>query len=295
MSFSYLSPEEFKPYPGLPPDSTDPVLPHLIQHLAVKPLWARHYRCKPSWELPERKLPNAYFTYLLQGRGKVRLAEDIYSVTAGDLIFFPEGTVHSFTHPDGESLEMINMHFHAQVFGLIDFLSLQGLRGVFRDPGGLSRPMVEELARISALRPPGADELMAQLTKSILLYARYHFPAQNNHNSGDFRKLMKIYPALELIRQRLDDPELTADDLAKKLHISAIYLRKLFQEQFSESPVRFINHRRIEQATILLRETDLSVKAVAAQVGFSDLQFFYRIFKRTTGTTPASYRHASEP
>jgi AraC-like DNA-binding protein len=68
----------------------------------------------------------------------------------------------------------------------------------------------------------------------------------------------------------------------------------LFNSLFGESPVKFINHRRIELACKLLRESDLPVKGVAEKSGFRNLQFFYRVFTRITGMTPALYRNTSD-
>jgi len=293
-SFFSKSKEDFPAYPSVSTESGNGMLEHLVSHLAINPVSAMHYLCTPEWRLPPRKLQNSYWTLLISGHGHVTMDDKVYPVGPGDLIFFPEGIRHSFEHPAGESMEMINVHFHAKVYGLMDFLRLQGLEGVFHDAAGFSGSISRELARVFALKPPCYQIFMAQLIKSLLLYVLYHF--QNGAPSGlaGFKQLLKLFPALEMIEQRLEDPDLKQSDLAAKLRISEVYLRKMFNGLFGESPVKFINHRRIERACKLLRESDLPVKAAAEKSGFRDLQFFYRVFGRITGITPARYRNTSD-
>ena len=282
---------DFFPYPVQGRKAEFSILKHMVQHLSIKPLWVKHWKCQQQWSLMPRKLQNSYITFLIKGRGEIKQGGLVYQVSPGDMIFFPEGVMHSFSHPDGEYLEMINIHFYAKVYGLMDFLSLQGLQGVFHDQTDFSGAIAFELAKISALNPPCGSELMVQLIKSVLIYSLYHFPEKSSLVTGDFKNLMKVYPALELIRNRLSDPALKQADLAKKIAVSEVYLRKLFNKLFNESPVKFINCRRIERACTLLLESNNPVKWVAEESGFRDLQFFYRIFKRITGLTPAAYRN----
>jgi len=293
-SFRSMRQEEFQSYPSEFTESGSEMLEHLVSHLVISPVSAIHYLCKPEWLMPSRKLQDSYWTLLIKGHGAVTLEDKTYHVGPGDMIFFPEGVQHAFEHPAGESLEMINVHFHAQVYGLMDFLRLHGMQGVFHDSAGLPESVTRELARVFALKPPCCQVFMAQQIKSLLLYVLYHFQCGASTGIAGFKQLLKLFPALKLIEQRLEDPDLKQSDLAAGLRISGVYLRKMFNSQFGESPVKFINHRRIERACKLLLESDLPVKVVAEKSGFRDLQFFYRVFVRTIGTTPARYRNTSD-
>jgi len=283
--------EDFEAYPAQFTESGKDMLEHLVSHLTISPVSAIHYFCTPEWTLPVRKLQNSYWTLLLNGHGTVTLEDNAYHVAPGDLILFPEGVLHSFVHPEGERLEMINVHFHAKVYGLMDLLKLEGLFGVFHDVSEFPETISQMLAKAHTLKPPCHQTFMSQLIKSLLLHVLYHFSSNATTGIGGLKQLMKLFPALEMIERRLEDPDLKQSDLAQKLRISEVYLRKMFNSLFSESPVKFINHRRIDRACKLLLESDLPVKAVAEKSGFRDLQFFYRVFVRTTGTTPARYRN----
>lgn len=287
--FSSIKPEDFPGYSISGAESK--ILGQLYSHLEVSPLSSMHYYCKQEWQLKLRKLQNSYWTFLIKGSGKIVIDKIGYQVKAGDMIFFPEGTNHSFTHGESNGLEMINVHFHAKIYSLMDYLKLNNITGVFRDSYGLVNSISRELARLHALKPPYYKEQMTQMIRSLLLHVTYHSKGRQNTAVSEIKKMTKVFPALEMINEHLNEPKLKLSILASKLCISEVYLRKLFNDLFKESPVKFINHRRIEHACKLLRQTDSSVKSVAAQSGFNDLQFFYRVFTRITGTTPAKYRN----
>ena len=62
------------------------------------------------------------------------------------------------------------------------------------------------------------------------------------------------------------------------------------------SPVQYLTKYRMSQACILLKKTDMAVKAVAFSVGYEDPLYFSRRFRETEGCSPKEYaeRHEHE-
>lgn len=83
--------------------------------------------------------------------------------------------------------------------------------------------------------------------------------------------------------------------LADVSHVTKPYLIKLFKREFSISPIQYLNHKKIERAQLLLYTTDKTVKEVAYTLGFSDNNYFIRLFRKVTGTTPQEYRRSLRP
>ena len=83
---------------------------------------------------------------------------------------------------------------------------------------------------------------------------------------------------------------LTAETLAKSLYISAAKLNQLFQDRFHMSVKEYINDVRMERARFLLERSDKRVYEIAAEVGFRDIDYFTRLFKKKTGLAPGLYR-----
>ena len=83
---------------------------------------------------------------------------------------------------------------------------------------------------------------------------------------------------------------LSIDELAKLAGFSRGYFFRAFKEMFDISPLAYQQNIRIEAAKTLLKTTPLRCNEVAYRVGFSDVYFFHRIFKKHTGVTPNQFR-----
>ncbi|GLX66061.1 response regulator transcription factor [Paenibacillus glycanilyticus] len=81
---------------------------------------------------------------------------------------------------------------------------------------------------------------------------------------------------------------------AEHVGINTSYLSSLFKKETGMSFVEFLNRRRICRAQQLLGE-GVSVKALYMQVGFNNYNYFFKVFKDITGTTPLDYeKNASQ-
>lgn len=83
---------------------------------------------------------------------------------------------------------------------------------------------------------------------------------------------------------------LSLDDVAHHFNFSYHYMSELFNQSFNESFNDVLNKLRISKSQSLLRDTDLSLKEVCAQVGFSNYSHFSKIFRKLTNTSPTDYR-----
>ncbi len=83
---------------------------------------------------------------------------------------------------------------------------------------------------------------------------------------------------------------LTLQSLAEQLNYSVRHLAVSFKQQIGVSPIEYLIRIRISHACKLLIETDASLREIAAQVGYPDVYYFSRIFKKQTGLSPARYQ-----
>ena len=84
--------------------------------------------------------------------------------------------------------------------------------------------------------------------------------------------------------------EISVDDLMTAMGMSRSSLNRKMHELFNLSPKDFLQEARIKHACTLLRQTDLSVKEVAYDCGFSNPHYFATCFKASTGFTPSEFR-----
>ncbi len=78
--------------------------------------------------------------------------------------------------------------------------------------------------------------------------------------------------------------------LARVSGVSEAHFARSFKEAFGVPPHRYLLTRRIERATALLRDTDLSITDIAFQTGWSSLGTFGRTFRDVTGESPGELR-----
>lgn len=78
--------------------------------------------------------------------------------------------------------------------------------------------------------------------------------------------------------------------LARVSGVSAAHFARSFKDAFGVPPHRYLLTRRLERATALLRDTDLSITEIAFQTGWASLGTFGRTFRDVTGETPRELR-----
>src|SRR5262249_25450146 len=78
--------------------------------------------------------------------------------------------------------------------------------------------------------------------------------------------------------------------LARVSGVSEAHFARAFKEAFGVPPHRYLLTRRIERATTLLRDTDLSITEIAFQTGWGSLGTFGRTFHDITGESPGTIR-----
>lgn len=100
-----------------------------------------------------------------------------------------------------------------------------------------------------------------------------------------------VQQACEFIGNNLAMP-ITVEDIAAHVGLSRSRLYRLFMSELRLSPVQVLTQVRIRQACALLRRGDLSVKAVAASVGYENQLYFSRRFREIMGCTPTEFAAA---
>lgn len=83
---------------------------------------------------------------------------------------------------------------------------------------------------------------------------------------------------------------ITLNETAKEVFLSPYYFSKLFKAETGITFIAYINQQKMIHATDLLRHSDLSIKDIAKSLGFTQMSYFSRTFKKEYGVTPKDYR-----
>jgi AraC-like DNA-binding protein len=92
------------------------------------------------------------------------------------------------------------------------------------------------------------------------------------------------------INEKLSE-NIYVEDICREFFISKNSLYRLFKEEFGVTVNEFILQKRLALAKELLAQNDsLSITEIAALCGFSDYNYFIRVFKKAVGTTPLKFK-----
>lgn len=105
----------------------------------------------------------------------------------------------------------------------------------------------------------------------------------NNRNQG------RLQYVIHFIHEHLTD-KILIDELCRKAYMSRNHFFRWFKEQFGVTPLDYINQERIKLAKQLLADRQKKITTVSLLCGFTDVNYFVRIFKKTEGITPGAYQ-----
>ncbi|HLR92450.1 MAG TPA: AraC family transcriptional regulator [Atopostipes sp.] len=90
------------------------------------------------------------------------------------------------------------------------------------------------------------------------------------------------------------DEKILVQDIADEFNVSRSYLYKICMKRFEKTPKEILLDLRLGSSKQLLLYTDLLIKEIADQVGFSNPLYFSKVFKAAYGYSPSEYRQLKE-
>ncbi len=131
-------------------------------------------------------------------------------------------------------------------------------------------------------------DIMADFALKELLIRLMQTQARSMVEKNIAKNKSRIGFAVDYIRKNLHQ-KLSIDSIAKLAYVSKSNFFKMFRDELGTSPNEFILQERINRAKELLASQN-SIKETAFQTGFSDANYFTRVFKQLVGVTPKSYQ-----
>ena len=101
----------------------------------------------------------------------------------------------------------------------------------------------------------------------------------------------RVEQSIAHMSQRLDEP-VQVSTLAALVNMSPSHYRVVFKRQTGLAPIDYFIRLRMNQARHLLEDSSMSVKEVAAALGYEDPFYFSRVFKSVNHVAPSDYRAA---
>jgi len=137
------------------------------------------------------------------------------------------------------------------------------------------------------LKPFSKSEIFDYLEKAVSILSKNNTSAWL---SGSYKTGNEMVDSMLDHIHRNYQNDLSVHELADLCHINYNYAGQLFRKETGETVNSFLMRIRMNKASELLRNTNLSIADIAAETGYRDYFYFAKIFKKHWGTTPSIYR-----
>ncbi|NSW91842.1 MAG: helix-turn-helix transcriptional regulator [Firmicutes bacterium] len=103
------------------------------------------------------------------------------------------------------------------------------------------------------------------------------------------KNIEKLSTAIHYIEQNYNQ-EISIKQLSEMINLSTYHFCHVFKKTTGKTPIQYINCLRINKAEGLLKNTNMSVTEIALEIGFSDANYFSRLFKKYKKVSPSTIR-----
>ena len=259
-----------------------------------------------DWNWRNVNSPFTRLYYVTEGAARILLPTGIQELKPDHLYLVPSFTTHSYlcdTH---------FVHYYLHIYE--DHQSESSILEDFSSPteipaGDLELPLIKRLCGINpTMHLPQSDPTSYDnnptLIKNIIknkqrtfcdkvesrgivyqLMARFLKDAQPKAEINDDR----IQKVLSYIRKNIYKT-IDIDSLAAISCLSKDHFIRLFKKEVNNTPLQYINQKKIEKAQLILITDSMPVKNISYLLAYEDHSYFNRLFKKLTGVTPQQYR-----
>lgn len=264
------------------------LLTSYLSNLKVDLLMADYNQCTTQWRDLDYTPDYSKFYYICGGEGWLKIGDREYYPEPGELILMPEGVKQSYSCISERPFLKYWCHFSAKV-GEINLFRILELSHVCIP----QNPAVVEMLFKGITESAKSDAVYAPLLvrgKLLQLFSEYIMSLDLNEisykNLGSARKLTAV---LDYIAANIEH-NITVHELAEIAYMHPNYFMRIFKQQIGVPPIQYITRQKIDKAKDLLNTTSGSVSEIAAQLGFGDLFYFSKQFKKHAGLTPTEFR-----
>ena len=247
--------------------------------------------------------PEIEITYVRKGTMCYKVNNLVYHLKEGDIVFNNSGALHSGTMENQEDCAYIPVTFDPRlIYGFFQStINSKYVDPVIQDSmlpaicidqsESWHRPFREYLLRIIALdeKKPDFYELditicLQSMWRLLLEHITYE-PQVSRENSLEYDRIKKILSYIEDNYQN----KITLNDIAGHIHLCESECTRLFKRHMNTTLFAFLQEYRIERSLEFL-QTDQPVSAVADKAGFSDPNYYSKVFAKIKGCSPREYR-----
>ena len=248
--------------------------------------------------------PEIEITYVQKGTMCYKVNHIVYHLKEGDIVFNNSGALHSGAMENQKDCAYIPVTFDSRlIYGFFQStVNSKYVDPVIQDSmlpaicidqsEPWHKPFREYLLRIIDLdeKKPDFYELditicLQSMWRLLLEHITYE-PQASRENSLEYDRIKKILSYIEENYQN----KITLNDIAGHIHLCESECTRLFKRHMNTTLFAFLQEYRIERSLEFLQD-DQPVSAVADKAGFSDPNYYSKVFAKIKGCSPREYRN----
>ena len=237
--------------------------------------------------------------YILDGSASYEIGGQVYHVEAGTLFICNPGVTHHRIVGERERMSEFQV--------AVSNLCLKGLPSGFLLPPDDS-PVIpllhysqafhnccEEIAMEQKRNDPASPIMLKCLAmKLIVTILKERFIHTDTNTNADFTlEKYEKNNIVDAIVSFMNDNYMQPISLARiseNAYLSPVYISRVFKELMGEAPINYLIRIRLAKACERMQQQpDISIRAVAASVGYDDAYYFSKLFKKHYGVSPREY------
>lgn len=227
--------------------------------------------------------------YCVEGNGWIELDNKKTNICPSQLIIIPANTPHKYGSSENDPWTIYWFHFSGEISGNIVNLIIEKTRK-YQPNIGFSENRIKLFEEIYTNLERGyiMDNLLHvnmtfyHFLSSTIYEEKFNFKDSNAEKN-------RIDLLLEYVQNNLG-VAFELEELALYTNLSISQFSTVFKSRTGYSPIKYVNHLKVQKACQQLLLTEYSVKQIAYNLGIEDPYYFSRMFSKLMGISPNRYR-----
>lgn len=231
--------------------------------------------------------------YVTEGSGQFLIENQIYPVSANDLVIINPNVLHTELSLNASPLQYIVLGVEGLELEDTSYENQSNFQIInFKNRRDIILSYLQNMLREIESQSPGYEIICQDLMEIliVLLGRQTNFSItlspinkKTNHLCGSTKRFI----------DNNYKENITLELLAEQHHVSKYYLVHAFTEEFGISPINYLISKRIQEAEHLLSTTDFPLSFIGSTIGFSSSSYFAQIFRKQKGISPSVFRKES--
>lgn len=251
--------------------------------------WEKQTEASYDWDgLDRSEIEAIVFQYTLAGQGEIRIKDRVHQLGAGEAFFVKIPSNHRYRLPeDSDQWEFI----HITLFGDEAVKTYQQVINEFGHilkVGFYDSPIthiLDLLTRVSKNEINDSYETSSAAYSFLMKLQRFLLKI------GHHKKVPEaIAKALFFIDNQYVN-QISLDDIVAVSGLSKYHFSRLFNQTIHSTPIQYLTKVRINNSIELLKNKELTIEDIATRVGFTNGNYFNKVFRSSTGLSAGRYRN----